>query len=138
MSRQCYRRYIRDARIPLKDCFVRTLLGSLNSEDEKSKILGISHLDYVIFYMNASDELPILIRATRYSVKNHTIPDRFNASTVYTTSKTFLGEGRTVFVDHGKDYSENLVEVSDISIFYICTTKNLFCRSIHLHSSAQL
>lgn len=63
---------------------------SLNADDTGSKSLKISHLDNTGLYTGTLEELPILLRAAKYFVKNPNDPASFLVPTFYTSGKLFL------------------------------------------------
>lgn len=71
----------------------------LNGDDGGLKCLGVSHLHDLGMYKANSKYLPNLIRTMSKFVKNQTIPALFYTPTFHTSSETFLGRLRAVFVD---------------------------------------
>lgn len=74
-------------------------MKSLNGDHAGSRVLGIQHLDSIGIYRETTNERLMLIRAAGNVLKNIHKPVHFHAPTWYTSTKMFIGELSTVFVD---------------------------------------
>lgn len=127
-------RYIRVAKIVLRNKSFLVLMESLNGDNAGSERLGSSHSDIFGLYTTTKEELPIFTTAARNFVKNLNRPDPFHASTFYTSTQTFLaevgggrGEGlRAVFIDHRTDSPSEFVESLNKAM-YQTRTKSIPC-----------
>lgn len=65
------------------------LMHNLNGQDARLKRLAISNLENNESYTVTTEELPALMRASRNFRKNPNNPDPINASTLYTSVRSF-------------------------------------------------
>lgn len=63
MGAQSYYRFNRVFKMMMRHKVVLPLAESLNSDDDRSKSLSISHLDDIGLYTATTEKLPVLIRA---------------------------------------------------------------------------
>lgn len=92
MSAQFYYRYIQVSKIMLMHESILAFVGSLNSDDAESKLLGISYLQDVRLYRaTAVEPLVVGIEANHF-INNPNEPSAFPAPKLYSSAKIFVAE----------------------------------------------
>lgn len=117
-----YYQYLPKAKLFLRCKGVLAFVKRLNGDDGVSKSLGISHLSEVGLISESTEGLPVLSSAASTLLKDQSDLALFHESKVFTWAKMFMGELGAVFVDHGTDFSHEIIEVLETAMFPTHTT----------------